>query len=62
MSTRPSDVAEWPDEFRDDNGEPVIISDEDVAIVHYIAGYANWSSGREQASALPLWPTSIRAR
>jgi len=51
VSTRPSDVAEWPEEFRDENGEPVIISDEDVVIVHWIPGYAQWSSGREQQDA-----------
>ena len=35
VSTRPSDVAEWPDEFCDENGEPKIISDEDVVTVHF---------------------------
>ncbi|MBN2290578.1 MAG: hypothetical protein JXQ83_14685, partial [Candidatus Glassbacteria bacterium] len=48
VSTRPSDLAEWPEEFCDENGEPIIISDEDVVVVHYIPGYAQWESGREQ--------------
>ncbi|MBN2289456.1 MAG: hypothetical protein JXQ83_09005, partial [Candidatus Glassbacteria bacterium] len=52
VSTRPSDVEEWPEEFSDENGEPVIISDEDVVIVHYSVGYAAWNSGREQQDAV----------
>ena len=55
VSTRPSDVEEWPDEFRDENGEPLIISDEDVVVVHWIGG-GHWSSDLEQqdARARPL--------
>ena len=52
VSTRASDVEEWPEEFSDENGEPGIVSDEDVVIVHYSAGYGAWSSGREQQDAV----------
>ena len=51
VSTRGSDVAEWPEEFSDENGNPIIISDEDVVLVHWIAGYASWQSGRTQSDA-----------
>ncbi len=52
VSTRPSDVEDWPEEFRDENGKPIIISDEDVVIVHYSQGYGAWFSGREQQDAV----------
>ena len=42
VSTREADLADWPDEFSDENGEPIVISDEDVVVVHAPLGYAIW--------------------
>jgi len=50
VSTRPDDVEEWPEEFRDENGEPIIISDEDVVLVHFIRGnyFKSWITYKQQ--------------
>ena len=42
VSTRPADVADWPKEFCDENGEPIIKSDEDVVIVYTNIAYSIW--------------------
>ena len=42
VSTRPDDVADWPAEFSDENGVPIIKSDEDVVIVYTNIAYAIW--------------------
>ena len=44
-------MEEWPEEFSDENGNPIIISDEDVVIVHWIPAYAQWQSERTQADS-----------
>ncbi|MBN2289916.1 MAG: hypothetical protein JXQ83_11330, partial [Candidatus Glassbacteria bacterium] len=43
VSTRPEDVADWPDEFCDENGEPVVRSDEDVVVIYSDIGNTLWS-------------------
>ncbi|MEA2063868.1 MAG: hypothetical protein U9P14_09245, partial [Gemmatimonadota bacterium] len=52
-STRPEDLAAWPAEFCDENGEPIVISDEDVVVTYtplgYGAGY-NWGAKKELLS------------
>ena len=57
VSTRPSDLEEWPEEFQDENGDPIIISDEDVVIVHFIRGsyFRSWVELEQQdASNNPM--------
>ncbi|MBN2289614.1 MAG: hypothetical protein JXQ83_09810, partial [Candidatus Glassbacteria bacterium] len=43
VSTRPEDVADWPVEFCDENGEPIIKSDEDVVVIYAAIGNNLWS-------------------
>jgi len=43
VSTRPEDLADWPDEFCDENGEPIVKSDEDVVIIYQTIGRELWS-------------------
>ena len=38
VSTRPEDLEVWPDEFRNENGNPVTIGDEDVVLIHWNRG------------------------
>jgi len=51
VNVRPEDLEAWPEEFRDENGEPIVISDEDVVVIYtglgYGAGY-NWGAIRNK--------------
>ena len=49
VSTRPSDLENWPDEFRDSDGEPLLISDEDVVLIHWNRG--PWDVGTRYFSS-----------
>ncbi|MEA2062816.1 MAG: hypothetical protein U9P14_03885 [Gemmatimonadota bacterium] len=42
VSTREADLADWPAEFCDESGEPIVRSDEDVVIVYSALGYGVW--------------------
>ena len=48
VSTRPSDLEDWPEEFCDGSGEPIVISNEDVVIVHCNSNVWTWRPGLEQ--------------
>ena len=49
VSTRPDDIPYWHPEFSDENGEPIVISDEDVVVIYTPLGYGaayNWGAQR----------------
>ena len=52
VSTRPEDLAEWPEAFRDENNQPLVISDEDVVVTYTGLGFAMAGADGEQRS---LW-------
>ena len=49
VSTRPEDLEVWPDEFRDANGDPLTIGDEDVVLIHWSRG--PWDIGLRYMSS-----------
>ena len=51
VSTRSEDLETWPEEFQDENGDPIVVSDEDVVAVCWVAGYGAWQAERMMVDA-----------